>query len=118
MTDFKIGDYVYAGDWAYGEIVEIDENVACIEFTTPGGGGCMHFDLSELTPFDIREFRANELLRDWKSLVQKAKDYGMDIRFSVDSVETLELYYHEDYPDVILVDKAVSCYRYESRKEN
>lgn len=47
--NFKVGDWVYASDWCYGQIVEIDEdNLAHVEFDTGTGGGCMPFELSEL----------------------------------------------------------------------
>lgn len=46
---FKVGDWVYASDWCYGQIVEIDgDNLAYVEFDTGTGGGCMSFELSEL----------------------------------------------------------------------
>lgn len=50
-----------------------------------------------------------ELMNDWSSLVEKAKRYGMDIRFAPNCTETLELYFHDDYPDTLLVDKDISC---------
>lgn len=50
-----------------------------------------------------------ELMNDWHDLVKKAKSYGMDIRFAPNCKETLELYFHDDYPDILLVDKEVSC---------
>ena len=46
--DFKVGDYVYAGDWCYGIIVEIENDVAYVEFETYCGGGCFSFGLDEL----------------------------------------------------------------------
>lgn len=49
METFKIGDHVYVKeDFIDGEIVDIKEDVAYIEFRTPGGGGCLPFRLSEL----------------------------------------------------------------------
>lgn len=49
METFKIGDRVYSEeDLISGEIVEIDDDSAFVEFTTPGGGGCLPFKLSEL----------------------------------------------------------------------
>ena len=50
--------------------------------------------------------RVTELMSDWYSLVEKAKSYGMDIRFSSNCINTLELYFHDDYPDMLLVDKS------------
>lgn len=49
MESFKIGDRVYAEeDYIYGRIVEIEEDLAYVEFRTPGGGGCLPYKLSEL----------------------------------------------------------------------
>lgn len=49
MEYFKIGDRVYAEeDYIYGRIVEIEEDLAYVEFRTPGGGGCLPYKLSEL----------------------------------------------------------------------
>ena len=45
---FKVGDRVYANDWCEGTIVEIENDVAHIEFSTDGGGGCLPFGLDEL----------------------------------------------------------------------
>lgn len=50
----------------------------------------------------------NEILGDWRKLQSKATKHGLDIRFG-STTEPLELYYNEDYPDCILVDKSVSC---------
>lgn len=51
-----------------------------------------------------------ELMNDWDRLVEKAKSYGLDIRLCPEA-ETLELYFHDDYPDTILVDKYFSSMR-------
>ena len=48
MTDFKIGDMVFAEGWCYGEIIDICDNEAMVEFDTGFGGGTWTFDLSEL----------------------------------------------------------------------
>lgn len=49
METFKVGDHIYAeDDLIYGRIVEIEEDVAYVEFRTPGGGGCLPYKLSEL----------------------------------------------------------------------
>lgn len=45
---FKIGDYVYADDWCYGQIVEIANGLAYVEFDTGTGGGTLPFDFNEL----------------------------------------------------------------------
>lgn len=50
MRDFKVGDWVCASDWCYGEIIEIDQDnkIAYVSFATWGGGGCLSFGLDEL----------------------------------------------------------------------
>lgn len=49
METFKVGDRVYAeDDFIYGRIVEIEKDVAHVEFRIPGGGGCLPYKLSEL----------------------------------------------------------------------
>lgn len=45
-----------------------------------------------------------ELMGDYQKLVEKAKSFGLDIRL-YDQSETLVLYYNDDYPDTLLVDK-------------
>lgn len=50
METFKVGDRVYAEeDFIYGRIVEIEEDLAYVEFRTPGGGGCLPYKLLELS---------------------------------------------------------------------
>ena len=46
--DFKIGDYVYACDWCYGQVVDMDEYGALVEIDTGTGGGSLWFSYSEL----------------------------------------------------------------------
>lgn len=48
---FEVGDWVYAGDWCYGQIIGLDfENrEALVEFDTGTGGGSLWFELGELT---------------------------------------------------------------------
>lgn len=48
-----------------------------------------------------------ELMDDYAKLVEKAKSFGFDIRL-YDTSNTLELYYNDDYPDTLLVDKHLS----------
>ena len=45
---FKVGDYVYAGDWCYGKIIRIEDNIADVEFEIAGGCGTLPFELGEL----------------------------------------------------------------------
>ena len=53
MHIFKIGDWVYAGDWCYGQILDFDgqeKDIAVVEYDTGTGGGSMSFDLEDLEP--------------------------------------------------------------------
>ena len=47
-----------------------------------------------------------DIMSDWERLIMKAEMFGFDIRLSPNSKNSLELYHHEDYPDLILVDKS------------
>lgn len=48
---FEIGDQVYAGDWCYGQIIDIsfENKEALVEFDTGTGGGSLWFEFGELT---------------------------------------------------------------------
>ena len=48
MNEFKVGDKVYASDWCYGTIVDIDGYIVLVEFETECGGGTAGFHLREL----------------------------------------------------------------------
>ena len=48
MNDFQIGDLVYASDWCYGQIVDIDGDFISVEFDTGSGGGTCSFELEEV----------------------------------------------------------------------
>lgn len=48
--------------------------------------------------------RVTSIMNDWNRLLKRAKSLGLDIRLIPDG-PTLELYFHDDYPDTILVDK-------------
>lgn len=48
---FYENDCVYISEeFAFGIIVEIKDNIAYVEFTTSGGGGCLPFEFEELKP--------------------------------------------------------------------
>lgn len=49
--------------------------------------------------------RIGEIINDFQALIEKAKSYGLDIKLTPNSETSLELYFHDDYPDTILVDK-------------
>ena len=48
---FEIGDQVYAGDWCYGQIIDIsfENKEALVEFDTGTGGGSLWVEFGELT---------------------------------------------------------------------
>lgn len=46
--NFNIGDIVYASDWCYGEIVDIDGDFISVEFDTGSGGGTCLFEAYEV----------------------------------------------------------------------
>ena len=48
MNNFKIGDWVYGDDWCYGQIMDIDNRGALVEYETAGGGGSVWFNFDEL----------------------------------------------------------------------
>lgn len=48
MYDFQIGDYVYASDWCYGQVVDIDGDFVSVEFDTCSGGGTCLFEAHEV----------------------------------------------------------------------
>ena len=53
---FEVGDWVYAGDWCYGQIVDIDfeKGEALVEFDTGSGGGSLWFEFGELTRVSMK----------------------------------------------------------------
>lgn len=53
--------------------------------------------------------QVSELMKDYAALVTKAKSFGLDIRLTPES-RSLELYFNDDYPDTLLVDKYVSSF--------
>lgn len=49
-----------------------------------------------------------DLMTDYNNFILKAKSYGLDVKLLVSSKNTLELYFNDDYPDTLLVDKDAS----------
>lgn len=49
MSEFKVGDWVYAHDWCYGQITDLTDDEATVEFETERDGGCFSFDITDLT---------------------------------------------------------------------
>ena len=48
QNEFEIGDKVYASDWYYGTIIDIDRDLAAVEFETERGVGTYVFTLDQL----------------------------------------------------------------------
>ena len=55
--------------------------------------------------------KVSELMNEFNHLVNKAKVYGLDIKLHPDSSDSLVLYFNDDYPDTLLVDKSESSKR-------
>ena len=53
---FEVDDWVYAGDWLYGQIADIDydKGEALVEFDTGSGGGSVWFEFGELTRVSMK----------------------------------------------------------------
>lgn len=49
--------------------------------------------------------KISEIIEGFHGLIDKAKSYGLDIKLTPNSITSLELYFHDDYPNTILVDK-------------
>jgi hypothetical protein len=60
MSNFEIGDWVYADEWCYGQITDLHSSWAVVEFQTDTGGGSFSFKLDDLVkapaPENKREF--------------------------------------------------------------
>ena len=52
VGSFKVGDWVYASDWVYGKIVNMEDGFAEVEFCTENGRNCLPFKLGEITHAD------------------------------------------------------------------
>jgi hypothetical protein len=51
--------------------------------------------------------KVTEVMNEWDKFIAKVKSLGFDIKLAPNT-KTLELYFHDDYPDMILVDKCLS----------
>lgn len=74
MRNFKVGDWVYASDWCYGQIFKINDDIAVVEYETDHGGGNCSFLLSSLKKAEPPKK---------KSLIVKP-EYAVVITFSFD----------------------------------
>lgn len=48
LPPYSVGDTVYASDWCYGTIIDIDRDLAVVEFETERGVGNCVFTLDQL----------------------------------------------------------------------
>ena len=48
MTKFEVGDWVFASDWCYGQILKIVDDIAVVEYDTSRGGGNCSFMIRDL----------------------------------------------------------------------
>ena len=62
MEKFSIGDWVYVSDWCYGQIVNIDDGIASVEYDTGTGGGLCSFMIEDLTKAEPPKSKALETL--------------------------------------------------------
>ena len=119
MSEFKIGDWVYAHDWCYGQIVELTDTEARLEFSTETGGGSFTFELSDLKRAPAPEPERTILVRDRLLITAGAraasmydKDFitlpGEDklVEFIVDAVRTY-IKLPDDIPFDYFIDEAL-----------
>lgn len=62
MEKFNLGDWVYASDWCYGQIVSIDGGIATVEYDTGTGGGLCSFMIEDLAKAEAPKSKALETL--------------------------------------------------------
>ena len=70
--NFKLGDWVYAGDWCYGQVVAIDDDTVSVEFDTGTGGGTWTFDIEDVVPADDRSIITPKWFANFKNLFKKS----------------------------------------------
>lgn len=58
----------------------------------------------------ILNAKIETLMNNFNELLTKAKSLGFDIKLWPDA-KSLVLYYNDDYPNMLLVDKKLSCER-------
>lgn len=66
--NFKLGDWVYASDWCYGQIVAIEDNLVMVEFDTGTGGGTWTFEADEVVLADDRSIFAPRWFQNMKKI--------------------------------------------------
>lgn len=87
MSNFKVGDWVYADDWLYGQIVDMHSSWAVVEFETANGGGNFSFKLSELQKAEPPKSYS---VRDNLLVTAGARAAYMDMRGTIDLPGGLE----------------------------
>lgn len=88
MSKFKIGDWVYAGDYIYGQITDIYKDEATVEFQTPGGGGG-NFDFA-LNELQKAKPPKSYSIRDNLLVTAGARAAYMDMRGTIELPRGLE----------------------------
>ena len=53
----------------------------------------------------VENEKITTIINSFNNLISMAKMLGYDIKLHPDSKQSLELYFHDDYPGIILVDK-------------
>lgn len=96
MDNFQIGDWVYADDWCYGQIMDIHSSWAIVEYDTVTGGGSFSFKLSELSKAPAPKHT--------KTVKQQVLDIIQD---EIDSVSHAFPFTHDDE---VKNDKLVDLY--------
>lgn len=109
MHNFNIGDYVYGGDWCYGQIIEMESDGAHVEFNTERGGGTVFFEWGELVPADDTSNSYDDIfiyVPDFRQIVRIAEGTGGNLLdWDIDAGYVDYIYYdqHEldaDLPNV------------------
>lgn len=76
----NIGDKVYASDWCYGTVVDIDteHDIVSVEFETSGGGGTASFSIGEVHPETATDEKDNtlDIIHKVLSSVEDEMDQG------------------------------------------
>lgn len=84
MRKFNVGDWVYADDWCYGQIVDIFGDTAYILFETGTGGGCVSFKLGDLSPAAAPKEPVTQEIRDNLLITAGMRAGYMDGRGDID----------------------------------
>lgn len=120
MAHWKIDDHGFGGMYytcsdcgaSFWDILDRFDTDTCPKCGMPmDEDGVEYFRNGKPERADVYDpdFKLNaivaDIMSDWRRLLTKVKSHGMDIRLTPNSTNSLELYFHNDYPDLILVDK-------------